>query len=169
MADERSTELIARHAEATEKFDYFVTGITLALLGWLGGRTGPLHLRDPADICYLLALVVLLGSAFAGLKTLETKNTALRLNALALLGEETASWHQQAAHSRGMLVDAESGKQLDRMEVLNSAQEQLKLAKQARQLLEEVSNKSVRWYSARSWFLMVGLAFLILGRILEGA
>ncbi|MCA1788788.1 MAG: hypothetical protein LC667_02710, partial [Thioalkalivibrio sp.] len=74
-----------------------------------------------------------------------------------------------AAHSRGMLVDAESGKQLDRVEVLNSAQEQLKLAKHARQLLEETSNKNVRWYRARSWLLITGLGFLILGRILEGA
>jgi hypothetical protein len=157
-----------RHAESSQKFDYFVTGIAIALVGWLGGRTDAIVFSSWADRVYLAALAFLLGAAFSGLKRLEVSNTALRLNTLALIGEETASARETAVQTPGTLVDAQTGEELDRQVVAESATEQAELAKQARSLMEQSATRSSRWYTARSWLLVTGLALFVIGRILEG-
>lgn len=168
MSERPSTQLIERHAESTRRFDYFVTGIALALVGWLGGRSGPIVLSHPADIGYLASLVCLLGAAFSGLKRIEASNTGVRLNALALIGEETAATRQRAVQGPGTLVDASTGAELEREEIKASIVEQLRLAKDARSLLEKTSEASRRWYRMRTWLLVAGLLLLIVGRLLEG-
>jgi len=164
----KSDRLIERHLQAIEKFDYFVTGVAIALVGWFGGREGPLVIAEPAGAAYVLALACLLVAALAGLKRIESTTTSVRLNALALLGEETASLRRRAARSGGVLVDEVTGKQIDRNTILKGAQGQQEHAQHARALLEKEGTKGQKWYRARDLLLIAGLLLLIVGRLLDG-
>lgn len=164
MSDERSINLIYRHTDAIEKFDYFLTGLAVALVGWIAGQPTALQVDSISSALELSALTALLGSAYAGLKRVEAHIEVLRMNALALRGEETASTRARALSSQAVVFDSDSRKPIDRSELQESVDEQRRLTKKAKRLLGEASEKGGKWYRARSRLLIAGFIFLVLSR-----
>ena len=164
MGSERSDSVFAYHRAASEKFDYFVTGLTGALCAYISQTFTPERISlSPASL-ELAALLILVASVFAGFKRIEISLVATRYNAHTLRLQE----------QRGQLVSKLGGSPLVNSatgEILSPVSVQTKI-----QVITEVlpefdknatdnSEASGNWYHARNWLLMVGFLMLVASRV----
>ena len=168
MSTDRSDRAYGDWLDASQKFDYFVTGVCLTLISYLAGtlKAGTIGLNSNSLL--LLSIVSILGAAIAGLRQIEAHVTLLSLVHERLYREEKAGNLVSAASEGRSLVNTKTG------EVFGAEQAMLK-ARNARKSIpniEQEQNKwgklSLRWYKIRNRLLLVGLSGLIISRIIAG-
>jgi hypothetical protein len=166
MSTERSDQLYAHYLEAAQKFDYFVTGVSLALVGYLGQALHPANIGwNPATI-ELLSIVTLLGSAVSGLKRIETNVTLIGVSHRRLYEQEAAGSAASAALSGGAAINKSTGEVFSAAQLVYKARYYQVGAEVTKEKLDKLATESGRWYRVRNASLIVGLGLLILSRIL---
>ena len=70
-----SDALFGQYLEAQQKFDYFVTGVAIAMVGFLGARFEPTAIAFNPSTVELGAIAALMASAWAGLKGPRKNNS----------------------------------------------------------------------------------------------
>ena len=168
MSIERSDRIYLTYLEASQKFDYFVAGVGLALVGYLGARFEAVPIGWNPSTIELGAIAALLASAVAGLKRIETNVTLLGVMHKRLYEEEAAGALTGAAGGGGPGLNKATGEVLSLAELLYKAKYHEVGAEVIAETLRELARWSVFWYRARNTLLLLGLGLLVLGRIAIG-
>jgi len=166
MSTERSDRVHAQYLEALQKFDYFVAGLSLALVGYLGQAFQPTEIGWNSATIELLSIVLLLISAISGLKRIETNVTLLGVSHLRLYAQEVAGTAASAAATGGAAVNTSTGDFLSPDQLARDAQEHHAGAEIAKKKLDELTTKTMRWYRVRNTCLIGGLGLLVIARAL---
>jgi hypothetical protein len=165
MSEKKSLQAYEWWREANEKFDYFMAGISTALAGYLGQSFRPGQLGLSPDLLELLSVLAFVGAVLASLKRLESMVHGLRLNVDILEQGELA--FQFADHiDQGTSVRIrETGKEVDISRLQEAKITHEKLQKAAKETFEKIHVRALRWYRARTYFLVSGFLLLIGARI----
>ena len=163
---ERSDQVHAQYVEAIQKYDYFVAGVSLALVGYLGRAFQPAHIGWNAATVELLSIVALLVSAISGLKRVETNVTLLATSHRRLYEQEAAGATASAAASGGMAINRSTGDVSSPAQLAQDAQSHYTFAQVADEACERLKTKTGRWYRVRNRSLWAGLVLLVLARTL---
>jgi hypothetical protein len=167
-SDERSLIEFGYYREGLQRFEYFVLGVTLALCAYVGQTLRPEKLAlcssYTVEVASLLLLVL---SAIAGFKRIESLVQLSRLNAQALDAKEKRGEIIKAIpNAQGLIVNEVSGEALT-IQAATNWKDQLKakidrLAK----LLQKERTKASWLYTARNILLLIGFCGLVLSKIL---
>ena len=166
MSTERSDQAYQSYIEALQKFDYFIVGVSIALVGYLGAALRPIGLGwNPATI-ELAAIASMLLSAVAGLKRIEANVSLLGASQKRLYEQEAAGALKSAALQGGPALNKGTGEFLSPGDLLAKAQYHEVGAEVVAKHVGRLERWSGRWYRARDLFLVLGLALLVLARLL---
>jgi len=154
--------------EASQKFDYFVTGVCLALISYLAGTLKPSPIGLNSNSLYLISLICLLAAAVFGLRQIEATVTLLATMHKRLYREESAGTLVGAAAEGRSLVNRQTGDVFGPKEALLEA----RAARNSIPFLEQSQDKWVasasRWYKWRNRLLLIGLSGIIISRTVAG-
>jgi hypothetical protein len=169
MTQERSDYLYDRWLEGSQKFDYFVSGVTLALIGYLSANTAATALGWNASTLQLASLAVLLLSAVCGVKRLEAVVATLAVMQHRVHVEESFRQHTEAAVAGGPHVNVATGEVLTGPDLSKRTEELSQRAAATSGPQGEWIARTNLWYRCRNWLLIAGLSLLVIGRWLAAA
>jgi hypothetical protein len=165
MSTERSDSIYVQYLGSVQKFDYFVAGVSLALMGFLGSRFQASRIGwNPATI-ELSSLLTLLVSAIAGLKRIESQFTLLAMMHRRLHEEEAAGSLAKASQAGGAALNESTGEILSYSQLVFGSQYHRIGAQVIKERLDKLANRSGEWYRVRNVTLILGVALLILARL----
>lgn len=162
----RSDEAYSRWRQASERQDYFVTGLTGALAAYIGQTLEPTRLGWNPQTVELIALVMLVGSIVLGFLRIETATEILRLTHHALSHQEAAGAKLKASKAGGSHLNEATGSIHDADELAVEAALHRKSAKDARVRMGALPEQSANYYHARNRWLFAGFVTLVIARIL---
>lgn len=165
MPTDRSDKAYEHWREASEKFDYFMTGLTGALVAYLGQALRPTRLGLNVPSLEVLAVATLVTSAVLGFKRIETNVTLLRGQAKRLYGEESRGALLEAA-AKGAGLNVSTGDVFTPRQLIERAEIHRKGVESLRVSLDEVAARSGTYYQWRNRTLLCGFALLAAARIL---
>jgi hypothetical protein len=162
---ERSDNIYTQYLGALQKFDYFVAGVSLALISFLGSAFHATRIGwNPATI-ELSSLLTLLISAIAGLKRIETQFTLLAMMHRRLYEQEAAGSLVKASVGGGPALNESTGEVLSYSQLVYGSHYHRIGAEVAKEKLDELVDRSSVWYRVRNLTLILGVALLILARL----
>jgi len=168
----RSDELWGKLNESTEKFDYFICGITGALFGYIAQTYTPQKIDGLIPVLMPLSLLFLIVSFYAGVRRIQYVQLAARLNQNMLFYSEMAgklTTELLKADETGatILVNQSTGETFARevAEQLRSAN--IEQSKKAKTLMDKQRPKAAKFGKLRDGFLVVGFIFILLSRVLQ--
>ncbi len=164
MNSERSDSVFAHYRVASEKFDYFVTGLTGAICAYITQTYHPEKLSLHPTTLELLSLLLLIGSVVAGFKRIEYSLITYRYNAHLLRLQEQKG--QLVSKSRGgMVVNEATGEVIDPVSVHTKIQVITEVLPEFEDGQNKNANISGNWYKARNWLLFLGFMFLVSSKV----
>jgi len=164
MSTERSDSVLNYYRSASEKFDYFVTGLTGALCAYISQTFTPERISVSPASLELVALLTLIASVVAGFKRIEVSLVTARYNAHTLRLQEQRG---QLVSKLGSfpLVNSATGEILDPATVQNKLQLISEVLPEFEKSSAENAEASGRWYHTRNWLLMAGFLMLVAARV----
>lgn len=164
MSTERSDSVFNYYRSASEKFDYFVTGLTGALCAYISQTFTPERISVSPASLELVALLTLIASVVAGFKRIEVSLVTARYNAHTLRLQEQRG--QLVSKLGGFpLVNSATGEILDPVTVQNKIQIISEVLPEFEKSSTENAEASGRWYHIRNWLLMAGFLMLVAARV----
>lgn len=153
--------------EASQTFDYFVTGLTGALAAYVGENLEPTRLGLNPRTIEVAALAFLVAAVIVGLKRIEATVTMYRIQSKALHHEETrgALVASLQANPKGLLNEV-TGEAYTRDEALTQARHHEVHGAANREKAEELAGVAESRYDWRNRLLLVGFVLLVIARIL---
>jgi hypothetical protein len=167
MSESRSVIAYQRHLEASQKFDYFITGLTGALCAYIAQSWKPQKITPLGpEALELAALLLLFAAAVAGFKRIEWTVVTLRANTEWLHASERRGAMAGAVHeSEGRhMFNAESGDFFSPFDALQDYKALSELTPEIRKKLDHASTQAGRWYKCRNRLLFVGFSVLVSAR-----
>jgi hypothetical protein len=150
--------------EATQKFDYFMAGLSGAIVAFVGQSFVPHRLGFNPSTLELLALVLLIASFWCAIKRIEIYTDFLRLTLQRDHFEDKAIILRTNSHvgevkkiENGEVVSQEEKKQLDK--------ENITKANMAQEKLESQASKASKYYSLRNYLIIAGFVLLLISRV----
>jgi len=168
MAENGSVRAYEAWRDAAQRFDYFTTGISTAVLGYLVPQLQPARIGCSPETLELLALLVLVGSVFAGFKRIEGSVHLLRLGHSRLAHVENANALTAAVGEQVPLYSRETGKLVASEKIMEMVNAHGELVGTVKNLETKVSNRVRLWYSARYYLLIGGFLLLLAARVWKG-
>jgi hypothetical protein len=165
MGNERSDSVWSRWAAGSEKFDYFIVGISSALAAYLGQHYLPAKVGlNPATL-ELAAILSLSGSVVVGLKRIEQQLEVLRLNHLALYHGEAAGALTEVAGQAELAVNTRTGELLDPASAGYTAGLHKEASGTARKAVADATKTADSAYHWRNRLLYLGFALFLASRL----
>jgi hypothetical protein len=153
--------------EASQKFDYFVTGLIGALVAFIGQSFKPVPVGVNPGTLELASLLLLVISFWAGFKRIERNTENLRLTFERNRLEDQLIEMRTAKESGNIAIGMQTGKPLsdaERDKLIESIQGQYNAK---HQLLIDFSNSAYRFYHWRNYLLIFGFVLLLVARVLK--
>lgn len=166
MTTERSDAVWDAWRDSSDKFDYFVTGLALALVGYLGADLEPVRLGLNSATVEVASVLSFLGAAITGLLRIETNVSVLGATQRRVYLEEMAGSMTDAALKPGTHLNTATGEVMTAATASLRAQAATQAAGKVGEKLETEADRSEHLYTARTWLLSGGLVLLIVSRIL---
>jgi hypothetical protein len=168
MSTDRSDRAYGYWLEAAQKFDYFVTGVCLALISYLAGTLKATPIGFNSSTLQLLSIISILMAALSGLKQIEATVTCLAAMHRRLYREETAGVLMGAATEGRPILNRKTGDVMTAEDAILRAHS----SKEAVQSLTTSQDKWIasanRWYKWRNRLLLIGLSGVIISRTIAG-
>jgi hypothetical protein len=166
MPTERSDSMYVQYLGAVQKFDYFVAGVSLALISYLGSTFHATRVGWNPTTVELASLLTLFVSAIAGLKRIETQFTLLGIMHRRLYAEEAAGSLAKASAGGGPALNESTGQVLSYPELVHQTYFHQLGAEVVKEKLDRMVVRSGAWYRVRNFALMLGVALLIAARLM---
>lgn len=168
MSEKKSLVVFRAGQEAAQKFDYFMAGLTGAIIAYIAQAYTPKKLAFDHHSLEPLGLVLLALSFYFGLKRIESTITATRMNFQSLHESESAGAYTKAiAEGRSPLAYNPSTGEIVGDDLHGRRDRHMKRSERASELHEEVATKASRYYKLRNWFLLAGFAAIFSAKILS--
>ncbi|NOT09866.1 MAG: hypothetical protein HOP28_16860 [Gemmatimonadales bacterium] len=166
MSTDRSDRVYFSWLDSAAKFDYYVTGVALALVGFLGatftiGRFG----LNPSTL-ELGALGAFLAATIVGFKHLESQVSFLSAMHRRLYEEESAGAIASAASQGRTMLNTSTGRVYSTLQLVEQLYSHKVGTTAASERLDELVVILKRRYRNRNAFLLGGFCLLVLARIL---
>ena len=159
-----SIDALFQHTrESARKFEYFLLGVTLALLAYEGRTLSPHKLGLNAYTIEISGLLLLVLSVIAGFRHIEAMIATSSINHTAL-SEETKRLRLVKGQ---FMYDTFSGKELTPDERERALFDLRGVVDRLNEELHRMVVRSYRWNRARMWLLIGGFVLLISARVLE--
>ena len=164
MTTERSDKVFENWRQATEKFDYFVLGVTGALCAYISQTYKPVKLgMNPATL-ELAALFLLILAAIAGFRRIErTVEVTLLNHKLLRTSEEKGALVSKPGP--GALVNESTGDVLYPHMVAEHIAFLSRVGPDIRDKIEQAGNSAYLWYRLRNWLILSGFAALLSAKV----
>jgi hypothetical protein len=147
--------------ESAQKFEYFLLGISLALLAYEGKTLSPQRLGLNAYTIEVTGLFLLVLSVIAGFKHIESMIAMSALNH-DLLSAQT----KRSRLAKGdFMYESFTGKQLTEDEREQASFQLRGVEDQLSKALDRTVSRSYRWNRVRMWLLIAALVVIILARV----
>ena len=165
---ERSDSIYRVGADASEKFDYFITGVAGALFAYIAQTYAPKKFEFSSAVLEPIALVFLAGAFFCGVRRIECVNTAKRLNHQMIDSSEKAgTLLKSLSEASGPYMNTETGEVSDRSQAQQRYERYRERATQADTLLKRVASHAQAYYDSRFRLLVGGFACIFLAKVLS--
>ncbi len=164
MSQQRSILAYEHGRDASQRFEYFILGISAGLCAYIGQTLAPQKLGFSPYTFEVVSLVSIVASVIAGFKRIEKLIMCYRLNSKFL----------RLAEERGELVSNFGGKPLLNRETGNirtpeQVEQRVKALGEAipkcHRQFEETSESANRYYKLRNWLLGLGFVDLLASKI----
>lgn len=165
MATERSDKAYDAWREASEKFDYFITGVTGALVAFIAENLEPARLGLNEVTIEIASVLLLLGSVVIGFKRIETNVTIYRLTSQRLYSTE-ARGALLSAFQGTPLINQATGDVYSATGVAHEAQIHQAQVRVIEEKSDELAKLSASLYRWRNKLLISGFLLLVISRIL---
>ena len=165
MPTERSDVVYGYWREASDKFDYFVAGVTGALVAYLGQNLKPVRIGANPSSLELLAMLLLLGATIMAFKRIETNIQLFKVMHRRLYAEESRGTLIEAA-LKGPGLNASTGDVFTPAQMLSQASTHAVETKVIARVLDDLASETSRYYTWRNRLLLNGFAVLVFARVL---
>jgi len=164
MATERSDKVFEYWRQASEKFDYLVTGVTGALCAYITQTFSPEKLSLSPNTLELVALLVLISSVYAGFKRIESSVETQRHSYNSLYLSEQLG--QLVIKNKGeSIINEATGEVFSPMDV----EKMINLLTEKQPEVEKIADKSAKvaqnWYTKRNRLLSLGFMLLVAAKV----
>ena len=150
--------------ESSQKFDYFITGLTGALVAFVAERYSPERVGWSPKSLELLSILILVGSVVAGFKRIEYnvesfKMMSQKLDALENLGSLTESM------SSAPVLNVLTGEILTLTDMESRKAHYSQVISLSQSRLQTWTKRSLKAYKLRNYLLIVGFLAIIGSKI----
>ena len=165
MSDTRSDRVHALWFESSARFDYYLTGLSVALIAYWGKNLSPPTAAISRDSLLAVALLVLLVSVLLGLLRMEKDIRATGLNFEHLYLSEQAQILESASTQGPVLHDMVHGADQTPAQVKLRAERYRSASKQEERRAASLALAAQRLYMWRGRTLAAGLLLAIASRL----
>ncbi len=166
--ESRSADMYGKAHEGSEKFDYFVCGISGALFAYIGQQYTPHKIEFSLSLLEPLSLVFLLLSFYAGLKRIETVNKCTMVNHKILEAAESArNLADQLREAGESFCDPADGRVIGRIEMDRLRRRQVEISREWAARLAPVKRKALLEYRSRNRWLILGFSAIFLSKLAQ--
>lgn len=165
MPHDRSDKVYEYWREASQRFDYFITGISGALTAYIGQSIHPTRIGFNTQSVELLALTFLVVSVVLGFKRIEANVGVFKLMHNRLFSEEARGSLIKASQG-GNVINTATGNIYSPEMVLSLAEGQQLQVEAIKPVLEQWIKRSDTFYKWRNRFLIGGFLILVVSKIL---
>jgi hypothetical protein len=165
MPEQKRSVIAYEHAqEASQRFEYFILGVSVGLCAYIGQTLSPQKLGFSPYTLQVCSLVVLIASIVVGFKLIESVIMCHRYNQGILhLAEERGELLSNFTGSP--LLDTESGILRSAEQVQARIETLGKKIQEARRKFQQRSVVVLRYYRIRNWLLGIGFIGLFVSKI----
>jgi hypothetical protein len=170
MAGERSLITVERAYHASQRFDYFVLGITLAVCAYAGQTISPQKFWSVPYAIEVASVISLIGSAFCGFRHLEKKIRMDGLNHRILDAHEKIGkivHHQVVRGDEEQFINEGTGDIWSGADLIKEKDEIEKALSKFYTEINRVFTESQRLYNWRNGLLAGGFTGLFFAKIIS--
>ena len=167
MSTERSDNTFEMWRSATERFDYYVTGIAGALTAYLGQKLGPVTFSWTPAGAELCAVVSFLLAFLTGLLRIRATHAVLQLTVAMLYRQESAG-AMMAKAGTGPLLNQSTGEIMPAHWIPELVAAAKKGAKSAEAEALKAATQAERWGNVTYFLLFAGLVALVGSKVWQG-
>lgn len=164
MGTERSDSVFEYYRSASEKFDYFIVGLTGTLCAYISQTFSVKPISVSPQSLELLSLIMLVLSVVAGFKRIEKSLIATRYNAHTLRIQEQKG-QLILKRNGGHLVNSATGEMLDPIAVNMKIQVLSEVLPEFEESMNRSAEWAGRWYHIRNGLLLIGFLGLVAARV----
>lgn len=165
MTSPRSDTAYNYWREASDKFDYYVTGLTGALAAYIGQALRPVPLGVNPQTVELVALVLLVTSVVFGFKRIETSVHIFQVQAKHLYAQEVAG-SSMAATQQPISINTQTGELFSAAQLLQRSKSHSEAAAQLEPVIDHAIKRATWLYRWRNDTLFLGFGVLVAARLL---
>src|SRR5947207_12477853 len=168
MSEPRSDSLFHSYYRSSEQFDYFMLGLTGAIVAYMSSDLPVSRLTSPSYDIYLLAVLALLSAVYSGFRRIEVGNVCKRLNATALHLAEKRGKLKEALNKvkpGASVINAGTGETHTEKQMLEMIDEISRSLPKGEQVLKEQQARSLRYYKMRNRLFFVGVIGVFVGKV----
>lgn len=166
MSEKRSVIAYGYWKETSEKFDYYVTGLTGALCVYIGQTLQPQRISFSPNTLELLALLILVLSVFAGFKRIEKALLMYLYNHRYLHLNEKIGGLKLGLSNSQFAINEESGEVWNRESATEEIRRSANQLRELQPLMKAAQDATLYWYKLRNRLLFLGFPVLLIARIL---
>ena len=164
MSTDRSDKVHDYWRQSSEKFDYFVTGVTGALCAYISQTFKPEQISLSPNTLELISLLILILSVYAGFKRIEYTVETFRYNHRSLyLSEQVGQLITK--YNGGHLINEATGEIISPEIVELKIQTLKEIQPKVEENAEKAATGSGNWYKWRNRFLTIGFLMLVASKI----
>jgi hypothetical protein len=162
---DRSIIAYEHYRDATQRFEYFILGVSGALCAYVGQHLTPQKIGLTPYALELFSLILLVSSVFVGFKRIEKVIVGHTLNhRLLYLSEQRG---QLVTNFKGQpLVNALSGETLSAEATARRISEIEEAIPAHQEQFDRAAVQANRYYKIRNWLLATGFLGLLVSKIL---
>ena len=165
MSNTRSDTTYNYWREASEKFDYYVTGLTGALAAFIGQALHPVPIGLNASTIELAALASLVASIIFGFKRIETNVHLLSIQSRQTYLQEVAGSSMVASQHKAA-INTSTGDIYSPQQLVQRAAVSKAGAAELDKQFAKAQRVALRDYKFRNVTLLIGFALLVAARLL---
>lgn len=167
MTHERSDAAHFAWEQAAQRLDYFLTGVSAALVGYVGQSLELTQIGLNRGTGEIIAVALFAGSFWGGVRRLEAVTTGQRFNASRLFHSEAADEISRAAQTGELHVSPDGNEVFLPAHLQVASRDHRALVEALSEAIERSNEDSLRRYRWRNRLLIGGFVVLVGARLLD--
>jgi hypothetical protein len=167
VPDDRGLKAYFAWLEGAQRFDYFVTGVSLALVGYVVSNLTAAPFALNSSSLEAAGVIILLASVYAGFRRIEASLVSLQATGQRLLAGGAAGALKDISRRTGPSLRMNTGEVIGPGDAAQRSADQHRLYIEAARQEGDWSKRAFGWYGRRNFLLMLGVLVVVVARILR--
>jgi hypothetical protein len=161
------SQAFEHYRDASQRFEYFVLGVSVALVAYAGQTLPPQRIGLNAYTLEIIGILLIISAIVISFKRLEKLIFGLQINLHLIDSRESRGLLAKAFIEGGNRMASERGELWKPEDMKKQVDEYDKIIPDCEKTIAEVNVVAGRLYRWRNWLLICGFVALFFGRILE--